>query len=129
MEGEVITEHRAKLRERKLVLGGSHARIIVIGDEAPQIRFADRRSQSCSRRQIVNGAGSVPAAHWAQSPPTWQQTTADRRKIGNLLDRHPRVRERERHSVAKTLRPLFGTHFRSRQSSPVFPRSDPAQYP
>jgi hypothetical protein len=39
MEGEVITEHRAKLRERKLVLGGSHARIIVSGDEAPQIRL------------------------------------------------------------------------------------------
>jgi hypothetical protein len=68
---------------------------------------------------MVDGTGSGLAARWTQVLASWPPTTANRRKFNDLHHWYPKVHESVRHSMAKTLRPLFGTHFRSRQSSPV----------
>jgi hypothetical protein len=111
-----VTTVRSINPNRCRFIGGSDARIIVSRDEAARIQLSNRqgrRLSSCgpfgaSTRELATNNGR-------------------RCKINDLHDWYPGVHESVRRSVAKLYARFLGTHFRSRQSSRGFPRSDPSR--
>ena len=132
---ELITVPRSRKLARHRFLGGSNARTITSADEAAMMRrLSHEQNIQCLDVIIGNpprtrahtaksskAQAPLLAAHWAQvlaSPP---QRTADRRKFNGLHGRHPEVHESVRRSVAKTLRPLFGTQLSIKPIESRFP--------
>jgi hypothetical protein len=134
-------KHTKNFQNSYRFIAGPDARVIMSGGAPAAIGpWHERNVQINSPRDLCASLLKIPTQSSRRQPQpqcsrpfgrkcaTWPETTAARCKINNLHDRYPEIHETARHSVAKTLRPLFGTHFRSRQSSPGFPHSDRPRY-
>ena len=131
---------------RRRFVGGSDARFIRSGEEVALIRlWREQNVQMKSQRSLGVSTGNPrdSCAHGAKSPTgqaqflrpfrsQYSRASYRQRQTAAILTTfmicYSEFRESVLHSAAKTLRLLFGTHFRSRRSSPGFPRSDRPRY-
>jgi hypothetical protein len=126
---DLITVPRSRKPGHCQHLGGSDARVIPRLDEAALIRGLWEGGHSRAHATKPPTAQALllrPIRGKSSRASHKQRQTAA--KLRTLMSGIRRLLKSVRHSAAKTLRLLFGTHFRSRQSSPGFPRSGPPRY-
>ena len=120
-ETDLITVPRSRKPGHCQFIGASDARIINSLDEAALIRLwtGDPSPARAAKSPTAQAQFLRPIrGKYSRASHKQRQTAA---KSTTFMTGIRSVHESVRHSVAKTLRPLFGTHFPSRQSSPGFP--------
>ena len=146
MEIAISLHSESREARRANFFGGSDARIIMSADEGALIRLSHEQNvQMKSQRSLDVTTGNPPRtrAHAAKS------STAQAHCLLPIGRKYSRARHRERQTAAnltafmtgirrfmkvyailwQKLHARFSEHsFRSRQSSPGFPRSDPPRY-
>ena len=120
-ETDLITVPRSRKPGHYQFIGASDARIINSLDEAALIRLWTGDPSPARAAKSPTARAQFLRPIRGKSSRASRETTAGRCKINDPHDRYQGVHESVRHSVAKTLLPLFGTHFPSRQSSPGSP--------